>query len=141
MNTIMKRLRALLQFSCLGAVTLALEPAFAHHSFAMFDMEKNVTIEGTVKQVQWTNPHTWIQLLVPDATSGKEVEWSVEADSPNVLTRRGWSRKSIKAGDKAVLVIHPVKSDAAAKGGSLAAATVNGQRIGNQGPPRTEGVK
>jgi hypothetical protein len=106
--------------------------ASAHHSFAMFEMGKNLTIEGTVREIQWTNPHIWIQVMVKDAASGKEVEWSIEADSPNVLARRGWTRKSIQAGDKVVLEVHPLKSGEE-HGGSMASATVNGKRIGAAG--------
>jgi hypothetical protein len=120
--------------AALGVAVMLLSGAsvFAHHSFAMFDMQKDLTIEGTVKEVQWTNPHVWIEMMVKDATTGTEVAWSIETDSPSVLARRGWTRKSLQAGDKAVLVIHPLKSKANAgiNGGSLATASVNGQRIG-----------
>ncbi len=75
----------------------------------MFDNEKEMTLEGTIKEFQWTNPHTWTQVLVKDA-SGKEVEWSIEGGSPNSLSRAGWKRTSIKPGDQATLVIHPLKN-------------------------------
>ena len=75
-------------FSC--AAVLA-GSAQAHHSFAMFDNQKDVTIEGTVKSFQWTNPHTWIQLMVKDA-NGTEAEWSLEGQSPNGLVRQGWQK-------------------------------------------------
>ena len=102
--------------------------AFAHHSFAMFDDKKVVTLEGTVKEFQWTNPHTWVQLMVKDPRTGKEVEWSIEGASPNGLKRQGWTRNSIKSGDKAVITIHPMKQPGA--GGTLISATINGQKIG-----------
>ena len=102
-------------------------PAFAHHSFAMFDNAKTMTLEGTVKEFQWTNPHSWVQIMVKDA-SGREVEWSVEGGSPNGLKRQGWKRTSIKAGDKAAIVVHPLKDGTS--GGSLVSITVNGQKIG-----------
>jgi len=105
-------------------------PALAHHSFAMFDNQKTVTLEGTVKEFQWTNPHTWIQIVVKDP-SGKDVEWSVEGGSPNGLSRQGWKRQSLKPGDKASVVIHPLKDGT--NGGSLVSATVNGQPIGAHG--------
>ena len=103
--------------------------AQAHHSFAMFDNQKELTLEGVVKEFQWTNPHSWIQLMVKDA-SGKEVEWSLEGASPNSLARKGWSRNSIKAGDKAVIVVNPLKDGG--PGGSLKKVVVNGQTIGNR---------
>jgi hypothetical protein len=105
------------------ATVLGAAPALAHHSFAMFDNAKEVTLTGTVKEFQWTNPHSWVQLVVKDA-SGKDVEWSLEGGSPNGLARRGWSRTSMKPGDKAVIVIHPLKSGD--NGGSLMRVTVNG---------------
>jgi hypothetical protein len=107
---------------------LSLTPAVAHHSFAMFDNQTTLTLEGTVKEFQWTNPHTWIQLLVRDA-SGKEVEWSIEGGSVNGLARAGWKRTLLKAGDKAKVVVHPLKDGK--PGGSLVTLTVNGQVIGN----------
>ena len=110
-----------------AAAVSASAPAFAHHSFAMFDNQKNVTLEGTVKEFQWTNPHSWIQLMVKDP-SGKDVEWSIEGGSPNGLSRGGWKRTSLKPGDKATVVIHPLKDGT--NGGSLATVTVNGVQIG-----------
>ncbi|HTI67511.1 MAG TPA: DUF6152 family protein [Caulobacteraceae bacterium] len=111
---------------------LAATPALAHHSFAMFDNQKNVTIEGAIKEFQWTNPHSWVQVLVKDPATGREVEWSIEGGSPNGLARNGWKRTSLKAGDRAVVVIHPLKDGAA--GGSLVSVSVNGARVGG-GPP------
>ena len=108
----------------------AAAPALAHHSFAMFDSQKTVTLEGTVKAFQWTNPHTWVEIIVKDP-SGKEVESSVEGGSPNGLVREGWSRQSLKPGDKATIVIHPLKDGT--NGGSLVSAKVNGQLIGKRG--------
>ncbi len=103
-------------------------PAAAHHSFAMFDSQKTVTINGTVKVFQWTNPHSWIEVLAKDR-SGKVVEWSIEGGSPNGLSRQGWKRSSMKPGDKVVLVIHPLKDGT--PGGAIVSAVVNGQKIGS----------
>jgi hypothetical protein len=102
--------------------------ALAHHSFAMFDNTKSMTIEGTVKEFQWTNPHSWVQLMVKDA-AGKEVEWSIEGGSPNGLSRQGWKRTAIKAGDKAKVIIHPMKDGA--PGGSLVEISIDGVKVGN----------
>ena len=109
------------------AICVISSAASAHHSFAMFDNAKNTTLEGTIKEFQWTNPHSWIQIMVKDA-SGKEVEWSIEGGSPNGLSRGGWKRTSLKPGDKATVVIHPLKDGT--NGGSLVTVTVNGQQIG-----------
>jgi hypothetical protein len=103
-------------------------PALAHHSFALFDAQKSIALEGKVKQFQWTNPHTWIQLMVVDA-AGKEAEWSIEGSSAISMSREGWSRTALKPGDRVVVVIHPLKDGT--RGGSLVSATVNGQTIGS----------
>jgi hypothetical protein len=123
----MKTTKALLVAAGLTAAGLMAAPASAHHSFAMFDNQKNMTLEGTVKEFQWTNPHSWIQVMVKDK-AGKDVEWSIEGGSPNGLSRQGWKRTSLKPGDKATLEIHPLKDGS--NGGSLVTVSVNGQRIG-----------
>lgn len=107
---------------------VAATPAFAHHSFAMFDSAKNVELEGTVKEFQWTNPHSWIQLTVME--NGKAVEYSIEGGSPNGLARRGWTRTSFKPGDKVTVTIHPLKDGS--KGGSFVKAVkADGTTLGN----------
>jgi hypothetical protein len=116
----------------LSCAALLADTASAHHSFAMFDNQKDVTIEGTVKSFQWTNPHTWIQLMVKDA-NGNEAEWSIEGQSPNGLVRQGWQKLSLKAGDHAVVVIHPLKDGTT--GGSVVRVTVNGELVGRPGGP------
>jgi hypothetical protein len=105
----------------------ALAPA--HHSFAMFDNEKTIKLTGKVKEFQWTNPHIWVQVMVADPATGKEIEWSIEGGSPNGLSRQGWKRSSIKAGDTVELAVHPLKDGA--YGGSLVTVAVNGQRVGS----------
>jgi hypothetical protein len=111
-----------------AAVLLVGGPVIAHHSFAMFDNKQSVTLVGTVKEFQWTNPHLWVQLMVKDPATGKEVEWSIEGGSPNGMRRQGWARSSIKPGDKAEAVIHPLKDGG--PGGSLVSVSVNGQMVG-----------
>lgn len=105
-------------------------PAAAHHSFSLFNAQKNLALEGTVKDYQWTNPHVWIQLIVTDA-AGKDVEWSIEAASASSLARQGWSRQTLKRGDRVSVVVHPLKDGT--DGGSLVSATLNGQVIGSHG--------
>jgi hypothetical protein len=119
-----------------AALGLAGSAAFAHHSFAMFDNSKEQTLEGEVKDFQWTNPHIWIQVNVKDA-SGKVTEWSIEGGSPNGLKRSGWTKKSMNAGDKVVMKIHPLKDGSS--GGSFMATTVNGKPLGrNDRAPAAE---
>jgi hypothetical protein len=112
----------------LAAAAAGATSAWAHHSFALFDAQKNMALEGEVREFQWTNPHTWIQLVVVDA-AGKNVEWSIEGASAATMARQGWSRTALKPGDHAVVVIHPLKDGT--RGGSLVSATVNGQAIGS----------
>lgn len=113
-----------------GAALCVAAAAQAHHSFAMFDGEKEQTIEGVVKEFQWTNPHIWVQVNVTGA-DGKVVEYSIEGGSPNALRRQGWNRETMKSGDKIVLTMHPFKDGA--PGGSFVSATVNGAPLG-RGP-------
>jgi len=99
-------------FALASALALAAAgsiPASAHHSFAMFDMTKNVTLTGTVRAFQWTNPHSYIQLMVPGA-GGKQVEWSLEMGAPMYLYARGWRPGSLKAGTKVVITLHPLRN-------------------------------
>ena len=86
---------------------LLMSAALAHHSFAMFDMTKSVTFKGTVKDVQWTNPHVWVELTVEEG--GKKVDYSFEAAAIPVLKRVGWNRDTIKTGDVVTVVGHPYK--------------------------------
>jgi hypothetical protein len=101
-------------------------PAAAHHSFAMFDAQKQQTLIGVVKEFQWTNPHTWVQLLVDDG-KGRKVEWAIEGNSPNILVRQGYTSKVIKPGDKVTLVIRPLKDGS--NGGSLVSITLADGRV------------
>ena len=89
------------------AAMLTASSAFAHHSFAMFDQSKLVTIQGTVKEFRWTNPHVFIQVMVKN-DSGTEDEWSIEMTSPEHLARVGWKPVTLRPGDKVTLNIHPM---------------------------------
>jgi hypothetical protein len=91
-----------------AALTIAAAPAFAHHSFAMFDMDAEKTVSGTVVDFQYSNPHTWIWLAVP-TESGVAEQWGVEGMSPLFLSQRGWNKTTLKTGDKISVVIHPNK--------------------------------
>ena len=83
--------------------------ADAHHSFAMFDLAKEVTVKGKVKKFQWTNPHAYIQLVAKDA-QGKEVEYSLEMGAPMYLYARGWRPGSLKAGMDISVTLNPLRN-------------------------------
>jgi hypothetical protein len=105
-------------------------PASAHHSFAMFDRANNVTINGTVKEFQWTNPHIFIQVMVRGPQGALE-EWSVEGGSPNSLYRQGWDNKTFQPGQQVSLLISPLKTGA--HGGSLVYGELpGGKTVGNR---------
>jgi hypothetical protein len=95
--------------------------AIAHHSYAMFDLSQTVTLQGTIRDFQWTNPHSWIWIDVPDA-KGAAQQWGIEGMSPNYLARRGWSKHTLRPGDKVSLVIHPLKG--VEHGGSFMSVTL-----------------
>ena len=101
--------------ACAGAVVLALaaggapEPSLAHHSFAMFDMGKEVTVSGTVRQFQWANPHAYIQLITKD-DAGRDVEWSMEMGAPMYLYARGWRPRSLRAGMQINVTLNPLRN-------------------------------
>lgn len=95
-----------------AAVLVAARPLAAHHSAAMFDDTKVVELSGTVKALQWTNPHVWLQVVVED--QGRATEWSFEGGSPNSLSRQGWRSTTFKAGDVVTVRLRPMKDGTAA---------------------------
>jgi len=103
-----------------AALAAVAVPSAAHHSGAMFDASKNLTLEGSVKTFKWSNPHAWIELEVA-GTNGSSDQWSIEMNSPNALLNKGWKRTSFKAGDKVKIVIHPLRDGK--KGGTVVEAT------------------
>ena len=127
-----------------GPVLIALisvaMPSIAHHSFAMFDRSRTLMLQGTVKEVQWANPHTWIQLLVSADDSSPLAEWSIEAGSPNMMVRQGWSSQTLKTGDKISLQAHPMLDGR--KIASLVSLTLADGRVlgsGGEPPPQSSG--
>ncbi len=81
--------------------------AYAHHSMAGFDRAKTVNLVGTVKQFKWANPHSWIEMEVPNDKGGVDT-WNVEMTSPAVLIRAGWKSTLLKPGDKVSVAAHPL---------------------------------
>ena len=109
-----------LGFAGIAAAMFAI-PAVAHHSFAMFDAEKIMTLEGTVKEFQWTNPHSWILMTVSNA-QGQAEQWAIEMGGPSGLARQGWVPKTLTPGMKVTAVIHPLKDGT--HGGQYMAVTL-----------------
>jgi hypothetical protein len=108
-----------------GLVAFCAGLALAHHSAAAFDTSTEKVITGTVKKVNWTNPHTWIWLDVPNG-KGSVDTWGIEGMSPNYLARRGWTRNTLKDGDKLSVIIHPMR-DGEAGGMFMSAKRPNGE--------------
>jgi len=103
------KLRGWFQAAFLCAVSLAIaQIASAHHSTAMFEWGKEQTLNGTIEKYEWTQPHTFIWVVVP-GKQGKSTEWGLEGMSPSWLGRRGWSLHSISAGDKVTIVYYPLR--------------------------------
>ena len=122
-----------LMYSTAVAAGLISGSAVAHHSFAMFDNTRTVTLQGTVKDWQWTNPHTWIVLTVMNEKTQQVEEWGLEGLPTPGMARRGWSRKALAVGDKIEVDIYPLKNGA--PGGAIVRARKDGHEIG--APPPT----
>jgi len=117
-----------MKFKALGLAAIAVGmyavPALAHHSFAMFDAEKKTTLEGTVKEFQWTNPHSWILMTVNND------QWAIEMGAPGGLARQGWVPKTLRPGMQVKAVIHPLR-DGNAGGQFMAVTLPDGTLMGN----------
>ena len=115
-------LRMLLRTTIALAWAVVSLSASAHHSSAMFDASRSLTLQGVVKEFRWENPHASIHVLVKD-DAGREDEWSVEMNSPEYLARTGWQPDALQNGDAVSLVIHPMRDD-----------TKSGQYVSGAGP-------
>lgn len=100
-----------------------------HHSFAMFDQTKTLTVVGTVIRFEWINPHMHIHVLVPAGAEGVEAgEWDVEGASTNISAREGWTRSTFSPGDKITVMVHPLHDGS--RGGALTYAIApDGRRL------------
>ncbi|HET9360468.1 MAG TPA: DUF6152 family protein [Vicinamibacterales bacterium] len=83
-------------------------PVAAHHSFSVFNTSETKTVTGTVKEIEWTNPHIWLWVNVTNDKGGVDV-YAFEGMSPNFLERRGWTRTTLKAGDKITVDYNPLR--------------------------------
>jgi hypothetical protein len=122
------------QLRALGLVLLSaclhVAPIHAHHSGAMFDRSKTLTLIGTVKEYQFVNPHVWIELMVP-GKSAVLVQWSIEAESPPLMARLGLKPKTLRAGDRVTVRTHPLRDGR--PGGSFVSLTLaDGKQFGTR---------
>lgn len=121
--------------SIVAALLLAVLTAttvMAHHSFAHFDQTKRITLTGTVKEFQFTNPHSWIYMEVSEAGAkpdGQPGEWAIEALSPNVLSRNGWKKNTLKPGDEIKVLINPAR-DGSRLGNLIQVTLPDGRTLG-----------
>ena len=139
MSSFTRQLMRVLRIGCVGAIFLSVVgTAFAHHSGAMFERDKQVELVGTVVTFSWTNPHSWIEIEVPNASGGSD-KWGVECNSPNNLARQGWRSTTLKPGDQVTVTVHPLRSGE--KGGrfisvKLADGTVMTDSVGYPVPAK-----
>jgi Family of unknown function (DUF6152) len=103
--------RQLVAFTVGAAFVAASGVALAHHSFAMFDQEHPMELQGTVTEFKFTSPHTFI-LLEVKGTDGNATVWNLEGGSPSALVREGWASKTLKPGDQLKMTIDPLRSGA-----------------------------
>ena len=106
------------------AATVITASALAHHSFAMFDAQKTITMQGTVKEFEWVNPHSWLRFTANDEKTGKPVVWAIELSSPGRLVTMGMRADSVKAGDQVSVTFHPMKDGT--RGGQFIQAVLPG---------------
>ena len=118
----------------IGAVILAAvlaAPLSAHHSFAMFDTAKPITLAGVVTAFEWTNPHAYIEIDAADGKGGV-THWSLELGSTSILMRAGWKFNTLKKNDKVTAVVSPLRSGE--PGGLLSRITLPDGRVLQNGP-------
>ena len=123
------KMRALFIAAVAALAPAAAVPAFAHHSYAEFDTDAKKTISGTVKEFQWTNPHSWLLVNVPDGKGATE-QWAVELSSVSLLASRGWRPKTVVPGDKVEVTFHPMRNGMKA-GSYMAIKLPNGKTMGD----------
>ena len=111
------------------AVLLIVAPAHAHHSAAIYEADKLLTLAGKVREFQWTNPHCWIQVSVAGASAPEE--WSVEMGAPLQLYQAGWKPGTLKPGDEVTVVVRPAR-DGGHAGLFISATGKDGAALGRK---------
>ncbi|EIZ78204.1 hypothetical protein WSK_3225 [Novosphingobium sp. Rr 2-17] len=130
-TTTIKKMGGRASTRCLVVVALCgmsvpTSPAFAHHSTAMYNYSLTKVLNGTVRQFQWTNPHSFIQIVVTNS-KGKLEEWSIECGAPTTMSMTGWSRDSLKIGDKVKISLAPLRDGS--NGGTLRHVTLANGKV------------
>ena len=120
-----------LPFVLMAATISVMSPASAHHSYAMFDANKLVTFDATVREFQWTNPHSWLQVMILD-NNGVAEEWSLELGPLVVLHRWGWKPRSLSPGDKVKVSLNPLR-DGSHGGRLMSIVLPGGETLSGQG--------
>ena len=115
-----------------AVAVLVAGPAAAHHGGATFDTTKTLTLQGTVTEWIWANPHCFLKFDAKD-DSGTVRNWVVETGNPTDMSRSGWARSSFKVGDVVTVTLQPVKSGAPV-GRIRSVVLANGQTLGSQAP-------
>ncbi len=127
--------RAMACCALLAAACLITPLAQAHHSNSAFYVTKVITIKGVVKEFKWSNPHVWVIVTVDDG-KGNKVDWKVEGRPPGILSRAGWTPKSLQPGEMVTIDLSPAKDDTAS--GLIARVTKEDGTILANAPPPTE---
>jgi hypothetical protein len=125
----------------LGAAALGVlgQPAFGHHSLAMYDTSTQITVEAVIEEFEWRNPHSWLHIVVKDE-NGAESMWTLESNSTGQLTQARWTRDSVKPGDAVTVVLNPLR-DGTRRGRLEEVRHIDGRVFSRQGgggyDPRT----
>jgi hypothetical protein len=132
-------MRKLALWGVVGLLTICAAPRLhAHHSFAMFDTTKPVTLTGKVTKFQWTNPHAYIELDVPDGTN-RPKHWTVELGSTSILMQGGWKFTDVKPDQTITVVLSPLRDGQ--PGGLLQRITLADGRVLSNGPGPAGGAR
>ena len=121
-----------------AVLLLAATAAQSHHSFAMFDHEKKITVSGVLKEFEWTNPHCWLHVNVTDAATGRVADWAFEMGSVGQVAAAGWKADTVKPGDRITIDAYPMKDGSRGgqyQGAKLADGRTFGPTPGNPNNP------
>jgi Family of unknown function (DUF6152) len=132
------RTAALVLGSLSAVLLLASDAAFAHHSPAVFDRTRKVSVTGVVTEFRWENPHSWMHLDVTN-DDGKVEKWSVEMDPATHLGRRGWTSRTVAPGDRVTVKVYPLRNDE--KGGQYISVELPNGKVMDEDNPPLEVVK